>query len=101
MRIALSHGVSAGSLIVFAGQKTVDNSRRDAVSAQHHRHRRREILAMARLHVEKKISEWVSARSFHFERVGEVCLQVALDCFGGVVTIAGLRVSQHELGMKD
>ena len=88
MGVAIPHCICAGGFVVLTGRKTIHDARRHTSRSQHDGHRRRKILAMARFHVEEKISERIGATRFHFHRITNLILKIRFDRFRGVVTIA-------------
>ncbi len=97
VRVALADDVVAGEVVVFAGQKSGDVTRGNPHGAQHHRHRRGEIFAVAGAAHEKKIGERiVGPGAAQIERVGVMRFQVALDVRGSVVFV--VRVFGDFLG---
>ena len=80
VRVASAHDVAAGQVVVFAAAEAVHDPRRDSQRAQHHRHGRREILAVSFLAFEQEIRQRVRRRrSRHLQAVAVMGAQVELD----------------------
>ena len=80
MRVAGAHDEIAGDVVVFAGLESVDVTRRDVQRAQHDRHGRGEIFAMARALLEQEVGQRVGLRRpAEVQRVAVVRAQIALN----------------------
>ena len=100
MCVALADRVCAGRFIVFAGQKAVDDTRRNTLRAHHYRHRRGKILAVPLLHVEDKVRERVGTAGFQIQRVDIVFTQISFDRSRRVITIPHSRTLDYAVSKR-
>ena len=86
MRVPLPHYIHSSRIVIFAIPETIHDSSRYALRAQHNRHRRREIFAVAFLNIEKEIGHGFRAPRLHLQRITEIIFQVLLNGCRFVVT---------------
>ena len=80
MRVAGAHDKIARDIVVFAGLKSVDVTRRDVQRSQHDRHGRGEIFAMPRALLEQEVGKRIGLRrSAEVQRIAVVRAQIALN----------------------
>ena len=92
MRVARANNVIAANIVVLAGQKSSDKSRRDAFSPQHHRHRRSKIFAVAGAFLQQEICQRVFVRRhIDVQRVSVSGAQKTFDVRSRVIRIVGPR----------
>ena len=80
MRVAGAHDKIARDVVVFAGLKSVDVTRRDVQRSEHDRHGGGEIFAMSRALLEQEVGQRIGLRRpAEVQRVAVVRAQIALN----------------------